>query len=555
MFNFKKILFLMLCIILTLAIVACNNDEQSEPSSSPVSESQSETETQKPENAVTVKFDTQGGTQIDDAIIEKGENVPKPTDPEKAGYTFDGWYVENEKWSFLGYVVTNDITLTAKWTPIEYTVTFAGNVTNSSIKYTIADSFDLPNGNAKYYYEFEGWFEDEALTKPISKIEKGTYGNKTIYAKTAYSGFTFTLKNGEYSVTKCASNATEIVIPSTYQGKSVTSIGNEAFRDCASLTSITIPDSVTKIGWDAFRDCTSLTSVTIPNSVTSIGGEAFYNCTSLTSVTIPNSVTSIGGSAFFRCTSLTSITIGNSVTSIGSSVFYNCTSLTSVTIGNSVTSIGSHAFSGCPIENATIPTVAISYIPKSELKTVVISGGDSIGNSAFKNCTSLTSVTIGDSVTTIGNNAFNGCTKLTSATIPNSVTTIGDSAFQGCTSLTSVTIPNSVTTIGSDAFSNCTSLTSVTIGDSVTSIGNSAFDGCTSLTGITIPNSVTSIGEYAFYRCSKLTIYCEATSEPSGWDPLWNPSNRPVYWYRESKPSTSGNFWHYGTNGEIVIWE
>ena len=97
----------------------------------------------------------------------------------------------------------------------------------------------------------------------------------------------------------------EVVIPSsiTVEGKeyTVTSIGYQAFYECYSLTSVTIPNSVTSIGVFAFEYCTGLMSITIPNSVTSIGMSAFHNCSSLTSVTIPNSVTSIGGAAFDGC--------------------------------------------------------------------------------------------------------------------------------------------------------------------------------------------------------------------------------------------------------------
>ena len=130
-------------------------------------------------------------------------------------------------------------------------------------------------------------------------------------------------------------------------GDGVTSIGNYAFYNCRSLTSITIPNSVTSIGNSVFRNCYSLAGITIPNSVTSIGTYFFYDCYPLASITIPNSVTSIGNYAFYNCRSLTSITIPNSVTSIGTYFLYNCYSLASITIPNGVTSIGTYFLFEC----------------------------------------------------------------------------------------------------------------------------------------------------------------------------------------------------------------
>ena len=323
-------------------------------------------------------------------------------------------------------------------------------------------------------------------------------------------------------------------------GNSVTSIGKNAFFGCTGLTSITIPDSMTSIGDYAFRDCVSLTSITIPDSVTSIGGFAFYNCTGLTSVTIPDSVTSLGEYAFYNCSGLTSVTIGNNVTLIENSAFNGCTGLTSVKIGNGVTSIGYRAFENCT-------SLTIITIPD---------GVTSIGDYAFYGCSGLTSVTIGSGVTSIGYRAFYECslTKITGhATIVSSISnqcnskaveevviTSGEisSSFSDCTGLTSVTIGNSVTRIDYQVFYGCTELTSIIVDEgnskyhsagncvmetatktlilgcktsviltdgSVTSIGDYAFSGCTGLTSITIPDSVTSIGDSAFIGCSGLT--------------------------------------------------
>ena len=118
----------------------------------------------------------------------------------------------------------------------------------------------------------------------------------------------YEIKDGTVTITGCDIKASgELIIPAIIEGKTVTSIGNEAFRDCKSLTSITIGNGVTSIGGNAFLFC-SLTSITIPDSVTSIEGGAFLGCTSLTSITIPDSVTSIGRKAFYACTSLTAVT-------------------------------------------------------------------------------------------------------------------------------------------------------------------------------------------------------------------------------------------------------
>ena len=142
-----------------------------------------------------------------------------------------------------------------------------------------------------------------------------------------------------------------------------TSIGQNAFSACSSITSIVIPNGVTRISGNAFRECSSLTSCTIGSDVTTIIDAAFQDCTSLTSIDIPNSVTSIGGDAFYHCTGLTSCTIGNGVTSIGTNVFNYCTSIISCTIGSGVTSIGNSAFNGCTsltsiVSNATAaPTI------------------------------------------------------------------------------------------------------------------------------------------------------------------------------------------------------
>ena len=402
-------------------------------------------------------------------------------------------------------------------------------------------------------YAFYGCTGLTSVTIPNSVTSIGEY---VFCGCTGLTSATIGLSVGNYAFYGC-SGLISVNILSAYR------IGNSAFSGCSRLTSVTIPNSVTSIGNNAFSGCTGLTSITIPNSVISIGNSAFNGCRGLTSVTIPDSVTSIGYYAFSRCSGLTSVTIGRAVESIEycafagdsnlttvyfnadsciysgsynynnnngyhyvfdecgistliignnvkiipSNAFRQCSTLTSVTIGNSVTSIGDYAFADC-----------------TGLTSVPIFSVTSIGDYAFIRCSGLTSATL--SAYSIGKGAFADCSGLTSATILsayiigeyafsgdtsltsiniNSVRHIGNKAFYHCSSLTSVTIPNSAYSIGNCAFENCGSLSSVTIGNSVTSIGYSAFESCSSLTSVTIPNSVTSIGNFAFSDCSGLT--------------------------------------------------
>ncbi|MCD7831442.1 MAG: leucine-rich repeat protein, partial [Firmicutes bacterium] len=310
-----------------------------------------------------------------------------------------------------------------------------------------------------------------------------------------------------------------------------------------SITTVVFEDGVTSIGMYAFYNCTSLESITIPESVTSIDYMAFYNCSSLTEITFKGDAPGFGEDVFYGVTAtayypasndtwresvmqdyggtitwaaytggtcgdnLTWMLADGTLTISGTGDMYDYEhiedednnygtapwfsyfdSITSVIIGDGVTSIGSFAFFGC--YNMTEITIPDSVT--------------SIGSFAFFGCYNMTEITIPDSVTWIGSFAFQSC-GIESIILPDSLTTIYDSAFDNCTNLTSIVIPDSVTEMGTWVFGSCYNLSSVTLGSGITSIGEFTFFCCTSLESITIPDSVGVIGNYAFQGCTSLT--------------------------------------------------
>ena len=318
---------------------------------------------------------------------------------------------------------------------------------------------------------------------------------------------------------KWVNSKTELAV--TYQGKMSTSY---LIRYSGSVV---IPESVTYDG------------TTYP--VTSIGDFAFYDSPSLTSVTIPNSITSIGVRAFNGCSGLTSVSIGNSVTSIGIHVFYNCHSLTDISVDENNTTYSS--LDGVLFNKSQ--TKLIKYPIGKQGEYTIPNSVTTIDDSAFANCSNLASITIPNSVISIGGYAFANCVKLTSIIIPNSVTTIDGGAFSGCYRVTSVSIGSSATDVKWDAFSECNNINSVTInsnaimskrsyssisflyhafgkqvteyiiGDNVTSIGRYAFTGYSHLNTLIFSKNVTKIDEYAFGTYIKIdSLVCRATTPP-----------------------------------------
>ena len=487
-------------------------------------------------------------TSISSQVFKAGTSISL-TATTKEYFVWKGWYdgetLVSSSENFDYTMPKKDVILTATWEPVPELSKFIFIIDTDSlivtgVRDTTIKEIMVPNSVTKIEKgAFSGCTSLESITIPFVGDGSSNTHFGYIFGADSYSSnktcVPASLKKvvitggesiGDYAFYNCTS-LTSIEIPS-----SVTSIGNYAFSGCTSLisvnylgtieswcgitfgnatanplnngaklylngelvTELVIPNTITEIKAYAFRGCTSLTSVVIPNSVTSIGSSAFYECTSLTSVEIPSSVTGIGGGAFSGCTSLASIEIPSSIISIGNSAFYNCTSLTSIVIPSSVTSIGFGAFYGCrSLEEMTIPFVGDG---SSNTNFGYIFGTSDYSYNDIKVPTSLKKVVItgGES---IGEYAFYCCKSLTSIVIPSSVTSIGSSAFSGCRSLTSV---NYLGTIESWC--------GITFGDSYANplcYAQKLYLNGELVTELVIPNSVTEIKAYAFRGCTSLT--------------------------------------------------
>ncbi len=335
---------------------------------------------------------------------------------------------------------------------------------------------------------------------------------------------------GDYTFNNCKSLTSIINIPN-----GVTTIGKWAFAHCSSLTFVTVPDGLTSIGDNAFYYCVNLASINIPDSVESIGENAFASCTGITSISIPKSLTNISTKAFSGCSGIKSITIPNSITAIGEYAFYSCSSLQSISYSGTASewnkiekaeawdkNTGSYTVYYTDGNDETdAPIIDDTNIPGENgsvgLYYTLINNETEYEVSDIGTCTDteivIPSTFVGKAVTSIGDSAFTDRSSLTSISIPESVTSIGVGAFYGCSSLTNINIPNSVTSIGSSAFAACSSLKSIYIPESVTSISDYPFEGCSNLTSITFDGTVEQWnsldnGTGWLSKVENITIYC-----------------------------------------------
>ncbi len=307
--------------------------------------------------------------------------------------------------------------------------------------------------------------------------------------------YQYSSESQSYIVKGLADNTLTIVnIPEAVNGIKVTQIYNFAFRDCDTITTVTIPKSITEIGYNPFIDCSGLTSIDVDgqnSEYCSVDGVLFNKsmttlmlCPSAnkrTSYTVPSGVTCVDDRSFWGCSGLTSLTLPDSLTSIGHFTFMGCQSLKSVTIPKNVNSIGNGAFGACMSLVGIEVDKDNKYFAEEE---GVLFTRDKKTLVQYTEGNNTKNYMIPDGVTTIQCAAFETAWNLTNVAIPDSVTTIESFAFDCCGSLTSVSIPDSISEIEHGAFNYCIALTSLTLSDSVKSIGPDAFADCDSLADV-----------------------------------------------------------------------
>jgi hypothetical protein len=346
-----------------------------------------------------------------------------------------------------------------------------------------------------------------------------------------------------------------IVIPATYRGIPVKAIAKEAFLNCGSITSITIPESVTKIGTDAFKgtkliqneknvayvanwavDCNpEATKVTVKDGTVGIAQGAFADCAALTSVSLPDSLKNINEEAFTGCTELLKKDNG---------VIYIDKWVISATATKVDANDSTNKDTQVALRSNTVGFAALAFKEADPTTPIVIPAGvKSINDWAFQGASSVTGVVLHEDVKSIGFGAFQNCTKLVAIYLGSGLKSIDTNAFAGCSNLvaiiedvnawlaisfagtnsypnhfgalyimdsngnpvTEVTLPSGTKNIGASAFENAVLLTKINLPASVTSIGAASFSGCIALTEIKIPNGVTAIADQAFHGCASLT--------------------------------------------------
>lgn len=415
----------------------------------------------------TVSFDSNGGTEVAAIQVENYKKCTEPTAPTKRHYTFDGWYLGDEKWSFIGYVITEDMTLTAKW----------------SIDETYLNVFDWEK--TVIGYKING-LKDET-TKDIIIPD---YITEIDY----YNTFRDT-------------SIENIII-----GNNITSIDDYAFYNCSTLKSITIPDSITSIGYEAFYGCNNLQYKVYENGLYLGNENNSYlllmkaKSTNISFCNINEKTKLIYASAFYYCENLTNITIHENVINVSRDLFKGLHNLQYNEYEN-----------GLYLGNEDNPYLVLITMKSDFITSCNINNTTKvIAGDAFRKFSDLKSITIPDSVTIIGDFAFHECIRLEEIIITKNITYIGKEAFTECNNLKNINVDNNNTNYKSIDGNLYNKDGTIFI---QYAIGNT-------LTEFTLPATVIKIESHAFSECHFTSINYDGTKEK--WNKVSNIS--PFNW-------------------------
>lgn len=317
---------------------------------------------------------------------------------------------------------------------------------------------------------------------------------------------------GNWVVGYNSNNLGSIVLQ--FDSDRIAGIGDYAFSDCETLSSIQGLSSCRYIGKGAFYGCSRIASVTLNRNLTEIREKTFFECSALLKVSMPRTLKSIGDYAFYKCSSLTTVDLSETnCESIGRSAFYS-SYIQELILSQSLISIGDYAFYKCNGLTNVEFTENIDYI----------------GEKSFYKCELLTSITLNNKLKEISEYAFAYCSNLTSIDIPNSVEKIGKAAFYNCSNVQTLSFGENLKSIGDYAFSGLSLVENLTLNQSLESIGNYAFKGLESLKSIVLLDHIQVLGQHCFYGCKNLTIYTNAESLLGEWHNRFNSLYRPIFW-------------------------
>ncbi len=364
--------------------------------------------------------------------------------------------------------------------------------------------------------------------------------------------YTYTVDvNGNATITSYNGSETNLVVPSSLDGYTVSAIGENAFSNAIELEEVNIPNSVTKIGAKCFMNCTSLKSISIPDGVKEIGSQAFAN-SGLTELILPNNIETLGycilkgntgvteikipktlvtaqshsyvGGGPFGTSNIQTATVESGIKTIPDSLFYKCTELENVIIPATVEEIEGLAFGDCTsLKSISIPNsvkeIGSQAFANSGLTELILPNNiETLGYCILKGNTGVTEIKIPKTLVTaqshsyVGGGPF-GTSNIQTATVESGIKTIPDSLFYKCTELENVIIPATVEEIDRLAFAYCTNLKSLSIPNGVTEINALAFSDCSNLSSVIFPDKLSLLASDAFVNCSQnLKLYCNKYS-------------------------------------------